>query len=46
MYHDKDNTLSDAVGQWMKINLVGKYEIWENQPSHDVEVKQFEMYER
>jgi hypothetical protein len=46
IYHDKDNTLSDIVGRWMKMNLVGKYEIWENQPSHDVEVKEFEMYER
>jgi hypothetical protein len=25
--HDKDNTLSDAIGQWMKMNLVGKYGI-------------------
>ncbi len=44
--HDKDNTLRDAIGQWMKMNLVGKYGIWENQQSHDVEVKKFEMYER
>jgi ATP-dependent RNA circularization protein (DNA/RNA ligase family) len=46
IYHDRDNTLSDAVGQWMKVNLVEKYGIRENQQSHDVEVKKFEMYER